>query len=1185
MDINGNLNPDSLPIHEERKSIIGSKIPSTESTDLPNQGDNFTNGTVSKWRSECHTTSIQSTPLTGVGEIQENFGNNATYEPNRCNAPQLSASDTPKTLFNDLHHNKTSHEPAVVNIARRNLSSPYTGQMQSEFRSSSQRKPADSQNRRGNTMQRDISSKRHGGSVDSKIGANKRRHVSPGIQPFRAVPFVNIPPSHLFQSNSFPFGSQMPHLNFIEHQQLPKWNIGCEHHSFFPLHHLAHRSFQARRQFQDRNVGNGVKEKYSRDSKEDEPGRKHRFQNRFRTRKRLESTGVSAQQRKSPNGAHSKLDGARYMQDEQYKETAGSLSYSDSTGTFISESTKHALTSSKIGEEIGNQMTKYTEHGDIHSPMKGSEVTDMKHRFIKAYLVNSKKTDTRANLPSKIMSPKTCASRGHPNACSSNQAVHQHDTRVQSCLSTGIRKEPIGWCRTECFDAEAKHLCSRGQPNVVRNHTREKLQCETFSPGNIYQGLNKSSDLQILPPYFDPTVHPLQVFRNGQRIDHNLRWLKVTEKPFPECMPGSCFIPQNPNVSDGPNNSAGCSISANHKVSSSAIASSTVKETAMQNTCYSGNARMLSSDTISTMNASVKDITNACSTAKEDHSLYPGKGVFSLTINEEIVEELKRAQHMRIPVKLTSEGSQTLDSHLNPNANEFSPTLTDCNGNQFTMTRQNGVSYFKRDLGKCSIDNQTESNISHEQEVAEVLVSTTNNILKTYPTDNHVVPKEGGSEIFPTHEQQTSEGCRSDHELYNGYCFSIPHMYNTNTQLREQHMPENIPEPAVAANGQMHTENYFDSNNNYYFGTSSQFFTPLQSQGNHSRNALSSSEVQNPAQCLYTNPGYTVCSFVPMYLTEIPFSGHEFGSVLMQTPVASGVPFAVSMPAQMLSQTHPSVNSAPEQIQLTGPTQNYSFQVPVFNLQAYYEAMQNNSTNPSTLDNTALRTDLPNTVITHNIRSSASNAVTDPEQNIHSEATPPENVDCVAFSETCHMRLNIADLSASSSIYDTNLDNSGLECKHTPGIASTDKGIASSGIQGIASDGTQGITSAGTQAIASAGTQGIASAGTQGITSASAGNALVVQEIFTDIRNTPEFEECKILLEKLRNREVTLDKCRQNFTSESAIHRRYIEEWLELAFRIIDGSANRLTTDEMVSVMLVPTQRKKIGIDQPPIYR
>ncbi|BFZ07301.1 hypothetical protein BsWGS_10340 [Bradybaena similaris] len=1070
MDINGNLHPYFLPAHEERKSAIRSKVSSTESTDLPNQGNNFTNGTMSKGRSGCHTTSIKPIPLTGVGEIQENIGNDATYQLNPCYAPpEPSASDTPKIL-NDLHHNKTTHEPAVVNNARRNLSSPFTGQTQSEFRSRSQRKPANSQHPGVNAMQRDISSKRHGGSVDSKTGANKRRHVSPGIQPFRDVPFVNVPANHLFQPSTFPFVSQMPHI-FIEQQRLPKWNIGCEQHSFFPLHHLAHGSFQAGRQFRDRNFGNNVKEKYSRDSNEDEPGNKHRFQNRFRTRKHhsLERTGVSAQQCKIPNGAHSKPDGTRHMQDVRIKGTAGSLRYSDTSGAFISESGKHTLTSSKDGEGIINQTT-YTKHGDINSQVKGSGVADMKHRILKAFLVDSNKTDSRAKLPSQIMAPQTLsASREYPNSCSSNEAVHQYNSGVHGCISAGIMKKSIGLCRTECFDVEAKHACSwgLGQPTVVKNHTlctREKVQCETLSPENIYPDLFKSSDLQILPPYFDPTVHPLQVFRNGQSSDHNLRWLQVTEKPCSEYMPGSCFIPQNPNVSDGSNNSAAYNSSAEHQVYSNAIVSNTVKETAIHSTRYSGNSRMLSKDTISTMNTSVKDMTNACSSTKEAHSLHPGKGVFSLTMNDEIVEELKRAQHMRIPVKLTSEGYPASDSHLNPNANEFSPKLTDCNGNQFTVTRQNGVSYFKRDLGNSSLDNQTESNISYEHEAGEVLASTANNILKTYPTDTHVVPKEGVSAIFPTHEQQTSEDYRTDHQLYNGYCkassdvycFNIPQTYNSDTQLQEQHIPGNIPGnipgPTVAANGEMHTDNYFDSNNNYYFGTSSQIFTPFQSQGNHSRNALSSSEVHMHAQSLYANLGYTVCSFVPMYLTEMPFSGHEYGPLLMQTPVVSGVPFAVSVPAHLPSQTHPSVNSAPEKIQMTSPTQNYSFQAPVFNLQAYYEAMQNNSTDPSMSDNAVLSTDLPNTVITHIIRSSASNAEANPEQNIHSEATPPEDVDRAAFSKTCRMRLNIA-LSASSSIHHTNLDNIYLASEYT-------QGIASDGTQGIASDGTQGIASA-----------------------------------------------------------------------------------------------------------------------------
>ncbi|KAH9495047.1 hypothetical protein Btru_018690 [Bulinus truncatus] len=69
---------------------------------------------------------------------------------------------------------------------------------------------------------------------------------------------------------------------------------------------------------------------------------------------------------------------------------------------------------------------------------------------------------------------------------------------------------------------------------------------------------------------------------------------------------------------------------------------------------------------------------------------------FKSSINAEIQEEMARAESMSLPVSFKPRGPvKDVSSNLNPSAHEFSPTLTDGNGNWFSMCSSKGVYYFR----------------------------------------------------------------------------------------------------------------------------------------------------------------------------------------------------------------------------------------------------------------------------------------------------------------------------------------------------------------------------------------------------------------------------------------------------------------------------------------------------------
>ncbi|GFO03834.1 hypothetical protein PoB_003033900 [Plakobranchus ocellatus] len=84
-------------------------------------------------------------------------------------------------------------------------------------------------------------------------------------------------------------------------------------------------------------------------------------------------------------------------------------------------------------------------------------------------------------------------------------------------------------------------------------------------------------------------------------------------------------------------------------------------------------------------------------------SLNPNATPFPSNIHQEMQEEIARAQEMDIPVNGRAFDRRAGNSHLNPQAEAFSPTLTDGKGNVFTMTSEKGVCFFRPKPGACSV--------------------------------------------------------------------------------------------------------------------------------------------------------------------------------------------------------------------------------------------------------------------------------------------------------------------------------------------------------------------------------------------------------------------------------------------------------------------------------------------------
>lgn len=118
----------------------------------------------------------------------------------------------------------------------------------------------------------------------------------------------------MFNPNTSSNDYQMPHLDLPEHNWLPTGShVSCDQESSFPCQ-LESETYQARRQHQDQNYGNAVKETYSHNSN-CQIRNANQLQNRSRSQEHSseECTGVNAQQCKNPTefakiAQHSKPD-------------------------------------------------------------------------------------------------------------------------------------------------------------------------------------------------------------------------------------------------------------------------------------------------------------------------------------------------------------------------------------------------------------------------------------------------------------------------------------------------------------------------------------------------------------------------------------------------------------------------------------------------------------------------------------------------------------------------------------------------------------------------------------------------------------------------------------------------------------------------------------------------------------
>lgn len=333
----------------------------------------------------------------------------------------------------------------------------------------------------------------------------------------------------------------MPHLDLPEHNWLPTGShVNCDQESSFPCQ-LESETYQARRQHQDQNYGNAVKETYSHNSN-CQIRNANQLQNRSRSQEHSseECTGVNAQQCKNPTefakiAQHSKPDSVTYVPDVRSKAAARDFRHNGYIGT-LTDSVKYTLTSSKDGEELGNQMTRYSEHLDRKSEFEINGVTDIESTSLKVLQYDSSREggDTRTSIAFQTVRqklPHESASLVDHNA-SSNETVHE-DNGVQR----GVGKTNTSDSHTECLDAESKHMHSSGVPyetDAARNHrmkTRERLQSRNVSPETVSASSYKHTISQIL--------------QKDKGMGHNHHWQKQTiENHFSIRTPASSFIHQ-----------------------------------------------------------------------------------------------------------------------------------------------------------------------------------------------------------------------------------------------------------------------------------------------------------------------------------------------------------------------------------------------------------------------------------------------------------------------------------------------------------------------------------------------------------------------------------------------------------------------------------------------------------------